>query len=147
MGCVWVDSLRLATCQPASFPGCCYFLFIWLLIGCHPEWTTHTHTHTHRHTDTDTKKNILFSLSAWNLPSSSYLKKHSVLLFNSLTLSADVTRTKWPPRFESADGKSTEELRAADKGWSARLWAEAQIKMFSFQLWNYLRGKWTLAKF
>lgn len=61
----------------ASSPGCCCFLFVWLLIGCHPEWTAHAHTHTHK--DTDTKKNILFSLSAWNLPSFSNLKKHPVL--------------------------------------------------------------------
>lgn len=33
-------------------------------------------THTLR--DTDTQKNILFSLRGWNLPSSSYLKKHTV---------------------------------------------------------------------
>lgn len=48
--------------------------------------------------DTDTKKNILFSLWAWNLPSCSYLKKYATLSTQHWCNS-----TKWPPRFEPGD--------------------------------------------
>ena len=131
---MWVDPLCLATCRPVSSPGCCYFQFVWLLIGWNPEWTTHTPADTqkrHRHQE---KHPVLTLEPEIFLP---FLKKHSV--FRTLYLLRSCNQNKmasevWVYRHSPSERKR-EKQQIKPKVLHAEL---RQIKMFAFHLWNYL---------